>query len=141
MRIVLDTNIVVSALLQPLGPSASIFLMALAGKARLCLTEPILTEYEEVLRRPRLKRDAAVVRHALASIRKAGDLVRPASGIHACSDPDDNIFLECAEAAEADYLITGNKRHFPDSWKKTKILTAREFVTILAESTGESAAE
>ncbi len=134
MRIVLDTNIIVSAMLQPLGPSSSIFLMALAEKVQLCLTEPILAEYKEVLHRPRLKRDSNIVRHALAAIRKAGDIVLPVRGIHACSDPDDNMFLECAEAAGAQYLITGNIRHFPEFWKKTKIVTPREFVIVLAAS-------
>jgi predicted nucleic acid-binding protein len=66
-------------------------------------------------------------------MRKEGDLVEPAGGIGVCSDPDDDMFLECAEAAGADYLVTGNKRHFPDSWKKTKIVTAREFVTMMAD--------
>lgn len=132
MRIILDTNIVVSALLQPLGPSASILMMAFQGKFRLGLSKPILDEYEEVLRRPRLKRDPEVVQHALLAIRKAGDIVHPSHRVVACSDADDNVFLECAEKAEADYLITGNKRHFPNFWKKTEIITAREFVSILA---------
>jgi len=134
MRIVIDTNVIVSAMLQPMGPPSAIFLMALAGKVQLCLTEPLLAEYKDVLHRPRLKQNSDVVRQALSAIRKAGDVVKPIHGIRACSDPDDNMFLECAEAAEADYLITGNKRHFPDFWKKTKILTAREFVTVLAET-------
>ncbi len=70
MRVVLDTNIVVSALLQPLGPSASILLLALSGKLRLCFSESLLAEYEEVLRRPRLKRDPGTIRQALAAIQK-----------------------------------------------------------------------
>jgi uncharacterized protein len=45
------------------------------------------------------------------------------------SDPDDNMFIECAAAARADYLITGNQRHFPKFWKKTKIITSREFIS------------
>jgi predicted nucleic acid-binding protein len=48
------------------------------------------------------------------------------------SDPDDHVFLECADKAGADYLITGNSRHFPKFWKKTKIITAREFVSLAA---------
>jgi len=48
------------------------------------------------------------------------------------SDPDDNIFLECADAARADYLVTGNRRHFPRFWKKTKIIDSREFLDIVA---------
>jgi predicted nucleic acid-binding protein len=48
------------------------------------------------------------------------------------SDPDDNIFLECADAARADFLITGNRKHFPAFWKNTKIITPREFVNLVA---------
>jgi predicted nucleic acid-binding protein len=47
-------------------------------------------------------------------------------------DPDDNKFLECADAARADYLVTGNPRHFPKFWKKTKVITSREFLSIVA---------
>jgi predicted nucleic acid-binding protein len=59
-------------------------------------------------------------------------LVVLARTLYAASDPDDNIFLECADAARADYLITGNQRHFPTFWKQTKIITSREFVTLAA---------
>jgi predicted nucleic acid-binding protein len=47
-------------------------------------------------------------------------------------DPDDNRFLECADAGRADYMVTGNLRHFPRFWKKTKIITPREFIGIVA---------
>jgi predicted nucleic acid-binding protein len=48
------------------------------------------------------------------------------------SDPDDNKFLECAEAGHADYLVTGNKRHFPDALGKTKVVNATELIRIVA---------
>jgi predicted nucleic acid-binding protein len=83
-RVVIDTNIIVSALLQPLGPPAQVFLLAVSGSIQLCLTGEVYAEYEEVIRRPRF---------------------------HACADPDDDIFLECAQAARAAYLMTGNTRH------------------------------
>jgi len=53
--------------------------------------------------------------------------------VEECTDPDDNIFLECAQAGEADYLVTGNKRHFPDRWKKTKVIGARELIELMIE--------
>ena len=55
-----------------------------------------------------------------------------AKRLSACPDGDDNRFLECAAAAEADYLVTGNKRHFPMQWKKTRIVNARELLHLLA---------
>jgi predicted nucleic acid-binding protein len=47
-------------------------------------------------------------------------------------DPDGNIFLECADVARADYLVTGNPKHFPEFWKKTKVITSRDFIDIVA---------
>ena len=47
-------------------------------------------------------------------------------------DPGDNRFLECADTARADYLVTGNLRHFPKFWKKTEVITSREFISIVA---------
>jgi putative PIN family toxin of toxin-antitoxin system len=54
-RVVLDTNVIVSALLVPSGTQASILLLALRGDIALYISPPVLAEYEEVLRRPRLK--------------------------------------------------------------------------------------
>ena len=47
-------------------------------------------------------------------------------------DPHDNKFLECADAARADYLVTGNQRHFPMFWKKTKVINSGEFIGVVA---------
>jgi len=46
-------------------------------------------------------------------------------------DPADTIFPECADDARADYLITGNQRHFQKYWKKTKIINSRELIGIV----------
>ena len=53
------------------------------------------------------------------------------------SDPGDNQFLECAEAAHANYLVTGNIRHFPDIWKDTRIVTPREFIEAWAAASDD----
>jgi predicted nucleic acid-binding protein len=49
-----------------------------------------------------------------------------------CPDADDNRFLECADAANADYPITGNLKHFPDRWKRTKIVNSLTFLELIA---------
>ncbi len=59
-------------------------------------------------------------------------LVVPSRRTQVTPDPDDNIFLECAEEARADYLVTGNKRHFPRFWEFTKIVNARELLELSA---------
>ncbi|MBS1834059.1 MAG: PIN domain-containing protein, partial [Acidobacteria bacterium] len=52
------------------------------------------------------------------------------SRIEACSDPDDNIFLECAEAAKAHYLVTENVRDFPKTWKYTRVMRPGQFLKV-----------
>src|SRR5258708_38374947 len=117
IRVVLDTNIVVSALLQPQGLPARIFLITLAGTtAQQCVSGDIYAEYEEVIRRPKFGRREVVIEHALHAIRQNGFWVKPSERVNACSDPGDDIFLECAQAARAHYLVTGTQRHFPAQW-------------------------
>ena len=125
IRVVLDTNIFVSALLQPLGPSAQIFLMCLSGPLQMCVSGAVYAEYEEVIRRPRLHRSEEVIAAALLSVREKGLWVRTVEKVQACRDADDDIFLECAQAAHADFVVTGNLKDFPTSWQGTRIVTPR----------------
>ena len=89
--------------------------------------------YEDPLSRPRLAIDSHKVTLALKRIRDAAQVVSPTETVTACTDADDNIFLECAQAAEADYLVTGNHRRFPDRWKKTKVISALELIELLIQ--------
>lgn len=131
IRVVLDTNVIVSALLQPLGPSAYLLVQALNGSLQICLTGAIFAEYDEVISRPRLKRDPEIIAASLHAIRNAALWVRVMRTITVCPDPDDNIFLECAEAAEAEYLVTGNVRHFPTAWATCQIVKPRVLLDLL----------
>src|SRR5262249_5042390 len=106
IRIVLDTNVIVSAHLQEEGLEAAVFLLALAGRITLCVSQPILAEYEGVLSRRKFSLDPHRVTRSLKQIRRASRRVRPTRTLAECPDPEDNRFLECAEAARADYLIT-----------------------------------
>ncbi|MBI1791602.1 MAG: putative toxin-antitoxin system toxin component, PIN family [Acidobacteria bacterium] len=130
-RVVLDTNIIVSALLVPEGTQASVLLLALQGPVALCISSPVIAEYEEVLHRPRLKLQPRQIQNALVAIRKVARLVSPTQTLSISTHESDNRFLECAEAARADYLVTGNTRHFPQSHKTTKIVTGRQFLDAL----------
>jgi predicted nucleic acid-binding protein len=58
--------------------------------------------------------------------------VRPEGKVQACTDPDDDVFLECAQAAQAHYLVTGNLRHFPTSWEGTRVVSPRWLLDVLA---------
>src|ERR1035438_1282790 len=60
--------------------------------------------------------------------------------IAAARDPDDDIFLECAQAAQANYLVTGNLKHFPTSWSGTRVVTARRLLDVISAGTDEDPA-
>ncbi len=132
LRLVLDTNVVVSAALKPEGLPRTVFLLAITAPARLYVSRPILDEYADVLARPELRIRKSIGRQLLDLIRNRSFPVRPRYPLRQTVDPDDNIFLECADAARADYLITGNQRHFPRFWKATKVITPREFIEVTA---------
>jgi uncharacterized protein len=95
---------------------------------QLCLSGEIFAEYEDVVRRPRFHRSEDEIHVALRTIHEKALWVKPRERIHASPDPDDNIFLECAHASAAHYLVTGNVKHFPSAWVNTQIVTARQFL-------------
>ncbi len=132
LRLVLDTNIIVSAALKPDGLQRTVLLMAMAPPARMYVSAAILSEYRSVLSRSELRIGKGMRNQFLQRIENSSHRVSPSRRMHLASDPDDNIFLECADAARADYLVTGNPRHFPKFWKQIKIVTSRDFVTLIA---------
>jgi len=85
-----------------------------------------------VLARPELKIRKGLRQQFLQLIKNHSYTVAPTPQLEVTADPDDNIFLECADTAKADYLVTGNQRHFPRFWKKTKVITPREFISLAA---------
>jgi putative PIN family toxin of toxin-antitoxin system len=133
IRVVLDTNILISALLNPQGPPAQVLLMTIVDSdTQLWVSGNIFAEYEDVIRRPRFNRSSSEIVATLRTIREKGFWVKPTEKVHVCSDPDDDIFLERALAAAADYLVTGNVKDFPAVWSSTQIVTAREFLNAVA---------
>jgi putative PIN family toxin of toxin-antitoxin system len=132
LRLVIDTNVVVSAALNPEGLQRTTILLAITKPARLYVSLPILEEYEGVLSRPHLNIRKGLRLQLLQLIKNNSHIIAPSRRLDVSSDPDDNRFLECADKAGADYLITGNQKHFPTFWKKTKIITSREFISLTA---------
>jgi uncharacterized protein len=132
VRLVIDTNVLVSAAIKPAGLQRTVLLLALAKPVRLYVSRPILKEYGEVLGRPELMIRKGARQQLLQLIENRSYLVAPRRPLEVASDPDDNIFVECADAAGADYLVTGNQKHFLRFWKKTKIVTPREFIILSA---------
>jgi len=113
LRIVLDTNVLVSGLLSPFGSPGEIVRMVSAGAIRLCVDARLLTEYEQVLLRPRFGFDPAAVAALIDYIDVTSDKVASAPLGVRLPDPDDEAFLEVAVASGAEYLVTGNLAHFP----------------------------
>jgi putative PIN family toxin of toxin-antitoxin system len=133
VRIVLDTNVIVSGLLDDSSPPAQVLDLCLSGNVDLVLDERILAAYREVLRRPRLKLDARDVDQLMDAMRYAVHVV----GVplpFALPDPDDRPFLECAVAGAVDALVTGNTKHFRlrEGKLDIPILTPRQFLNRLS---------
>jgi len=132
LRLVIDTNVLVSAAIKPDGLQRTVVLLALTKPARWYVSDAILSEYTTVLARPELKIRRSLRQQLVQLIKNHTHIVAPSRLPFITTDPADNIFVECADAARADYLITGNQRHFPKFWKSTKIISAREFLNIIA---------
>ena len=130
MRVVLDTNILVSACWTPGGLESRVTHLAVTGKIIACVTPEILAEYRDVLSRPKLAPVHLPAVEMLAALERAAVLVETKSRVSASIDDDDNRFLECAEEAKAEYLVTGNLRHYPAEWGVTRIVNARVFISL-----------
>lgn len=126
----------VSALLKPKGLERAVLDLALTSPAQLFVSTEIIAEYRATLAKPKLKLDPADAASVLRLIRSRSTLLTPTHRLAVCHDPDDNKFLECAEHTAADFLVTGNLRHFPASWQSTRIVNAREFTDAIANHLG-----
>jgi uncharacterized protein len=111
-RIVLDTNVLVSAFLSPAGAPAQVWSLVEEGAVQLCVDQRIMFEYHDVLSRPEFKIPVHEVNSILAFIEDAADVVIASPLPLLTSDPDDQKFVEVALSAQADFLVTGNLKHF-----------------------------
>lgn len=130
MRIVLDTNVIVSALLNPSGAPAAVLNMLLRESVTLLLDNRILFEYSDVLRRNKFRFPTYAIDVLLDFIRAFAQFVVAAPTAIKLQDEDDRPFYEVALSGGADYLVTGNRRHFPG---KAIIVTPKRFLNITSE--------
>jgi len=134
LKVVYDTNVVVSGLLSSRGIPALLLDLVFNERVSLILSEEIFNEYVEVLGRPKFnlpKRQRSSVLRRLSNL---AEWVETIQRISVVKDPDDNIILECAVAGRANYLVTGNLRHFPKSIRQTSIVNPRQFLDIYLRS-------
>jgi putative PIN family toxin of toxin-antitoxin system len=115
IRAVIDTNVLVSGLLSPAGNEALILLAIHQGLLRPCPSEEIIEEYAAVLARPKFAFLPDEIAALIAMLRDRGELFHAEVSPVTSPDPGDAKFLLCAKAAGADFIITGNKRHFPET--------------------------
>jgi putative PIN family toxin of toxin-antitoxin system len=132
LRVVADTNVLVSALLFG-GPPEQIVLAGLRGEIQLLTSSPLLKELERVLK-GKFKLNLHLVRNIIEEIKEVAELVEISSHINVISYPDDdNRVLECAVDGKAEFIVTGDTKHILPlkEFRGTKILSPSEFLNRL----------
>ncbi len=131
MKIVLDTNVIVSGLLSPYNAPGEIVRMVSSGILKLCYDARILSEYQSVLLSPKFKFDSEHIDALIDQIKSCGYIVASKPLPKKLPDADDEPFLEVALAEKASYLITGNLIHYPvESRQEIKVVSPAEFIDI-----------
>jgi len=132
IRVVIDTSVLVSAAISPTGPNAQILDLVTARKLRAYLTTAVAEEYDLVFEYERLKHlDKRRVANVRGLLKASSVMVKSRGRLRISSHEEDNRIYECAVAAKADYIVTENTKHFPDPYKTTKIVTARQLLRLL----------
>lgn len=138
MKIVLDTNVLVAGLLSPFGPCGEIVRMVSAAELILIHDARILSEYEEVLLRPKFKFDPEKVSALMEHIEQSGYAVASSPLPKRLPDRDDEPFLEAAVAGQVVCLVTGNRAHFPHKLcQGVKVFSPSEFHLFYRKEAGK----
>jgi len=107
-RVVLDTNVIISAVLFG-GMPHKVLELAIRGEMELFLSIPILDEVRDVLMRPKFGLSAEQATRIIDELYAISEVINPAVSIKVVNDdPDDNMVLECALEAHAEYIVTGD---------------------------------
>jgi putative PIN family toxin of toxin-antitoxin system len=134
LRVVLDTNVVVSGLLHQKGAPAAILDAATSKQFRCYISESLLDEYREVLTREYLRLDQRRAARFVGNVREVAIVVVPRKKVAVARDPDDDRVMECALEAGADFIVTGNIRDFPAQFHGVRVITPRDFLFVLGSS-------
>lgn len=130
-KIVIDTNVFVSAIIQRGYPNLIVDTLFIEGKIQLCISDQVLEEYYSVLSRKKFIKYLDFVSKSetiLAAIEAKATWCYPKTKIDLIRDKDDNKFLEVANESKANFLITGNTNDFTmKKFKKTFIVTPKEY--------------
>jgi putative PIN family toxin of toxin-antitoxin system len=126
MRVVLDTNVLVSGLLNPNRPPAAVLNLVVNARLVVLYDSRILQEYIEVLHRVKFGFDSGWIDALIDYVQDEGEYISAEPTEQLFQDDFDRAFYEVMITGWADYLITGNGSHFP---KDGRIINPREFVT------------
>jgi putative PIN family toxin of toxin-antitoxin system len=147
IRAVLDSSVLVSAFLKPSGASATLLSRAGEGAFVLCLSPAIVAETAAVLRRPRLRRDRYEPQDVSRFCELLGQVAERVEGelpqLRAVpDDPKDDVIVASAVAANAGYLVTGDRRHLLvlGRYEGVEIVSVSGFLSVL-EGYGEGEGE
>lgn len=134
MRIVLDTNVLVSGMLSPFGICGEIVRMLTGNELTLCIDSRIIFEYQEVLYRPKFDLDSNSIEIIIEYIENKAENYPTTPLSVSLPDPDDNPFMEIAISAKVDCLINGNLKHFPENKRfGIEVLSPRKFIDYIKE--------
>ncbi len=129
MKIVLDTNVLVSGLLTPFGNCGEIVRMLTSDEITLCVDSRILVEYEEVINRPQFNIDPKKTATVIEYIQTSAETHATIPLDRALPDEGDNPFMEVALSSGAECLVSGNLKHFPESRRAgMRVLAPKEFL-------------
>jgi len=132
LKIVLDTNVLVSGILSPNGPPAAVLRALLTERVTLCFDERIVSEYRAVLTRTKFSFDRDLVDELIGFLEAAGSPTLAAPLLVTLPDPWDQMFIEVAVAGGADFLVTGNLKHFPEELSLgVRVVSPRVFLDAL----------
>ena len=135
MRVVLDTNILISSLIVPGGLSDYLYQSWSAARFDRVTRAEQLDEFRRVTRYPRIRNylRPAAAGTMLNEIRALAAVVGPLPKLSVCADPADNFLLATAQAGKADFLVTGDARHLLalKRYRTTRIVTVRALAKVL----------
>lgn len=133
MRVVLDTNILISACWTPGGNEARVIAMAIGGDLEVAVSVGLEAEYRDVAQRKKFTKQRKGLEETITALLGVAVRVTPTAACDACSDADDNQLLDCALAAGAQFVVTGNGKHFPQEWRGVRVINARALLDLLLE--------
>ena len=125
MRVVIDTNVIVSALINANGIPARILSSILNGNVNILYDNRIIFEYTDVLSRKEFGFNAEIISDIMDYIKHEGEYINADQLKEKFVDETDKKFYEVYKSGKAQYLITGNIKHFP---KEHKIITPKKFI-------------